>query len=114
MPRKTSKPSQSTSPRRIRQPKPPRINWRFFDPTTVETNGGDVMISELLTYKKNLDLLLERKGEYVLIKGDEIVGYYPDLDAALDAGAERFGTEPALIKEIVEFEPIFTMGGVTF
>jgi hypothetical protein len=62
--------------------------------------------------QKNLDLLLERKGEYVLIKGEEIVGYFPDEDSALEAGAERFGTEPALVKQIAEFEEIATFGGI--
>ena len=103
--------SKATAPRRIRLPKIPRINWRTHDLTAVEFRG-DNLITELFTYQKNIDLLLQRKGEYVLIKGEEIVGYYPDIDSALDGAVERFGREPALVKEIVEFEPIHSPGGL--
>ena len=86
------------------------INWRTFDPSTIETEGDDTLIGELLTYKRNLDLLLEHEGEFVLIRGDEIVGYFKDMNAALDAGAERFGEAPALIKEIAEIERVLPWG----
>ena len=94
------------------KPKAEMLDWRTFDPSTIETGGDNILISELITYKKNLDRLLERKGEYVLIKGDEIVGYYPTLANALDAGAERFGREPALIKKIVLRERIHSSSGL--
>jgi hypothetical protein len=100
------------APRRIRMPKPKMLNWRTYDLTKVDTGGNDTLMAELGTYQKNLDLLLERKGEYVLIKGVEILGYYPDLESGLDAAAERFGREPALVKKIVQFEPFHHGGGL--
>jgi hypothetical protein len=45
-----------------------------------------------------------------VIKGDEIVGDYPDGFSAEYAAAVRFGTESALVKEIVEFEETATFG----
>jgi hypothetical protein len=40
-------------------------------------------------------------GEVVLIKGDEIVGFYPSLPAAFSVGTARFGLEPFLVRQIV-------------
>jgi hypothetical protein len=109
-----SHPSIARPPQVNRQPETAMFDWRTFDPSSIDCAFDDVLIAELITYKNNLDRLLEHKGEYVLIKGDEVVGYYPTLDAALDAGAERFGEQPALIKEIVEKEPIYSSGGLGF
>jgi hypothetical protein len=57
-----SRPSDGKPParRRIPQWKPPMLNWRTFDPATADTGGDDSLIAEHITYKKNLDLLLER------------------------------------------------------
>lgn len=98
--------------RRKRGRKAEVVDWRTFEPSAIDTGGDDALIAELLTYKKNLDRLLERRGQYVLIKGDEVVSYCPTLAAALDAGAERFGEEPALIKEIVAKERAHPSGGL--
>jgi hypothetical protein len=38
--------------------------------------------------------------EYVLIKGDQVVSLWPDEDEAYDAGCERFGVEPFLVKRV--------------
>ena len=40
-------------------------------------------------------------GEAVLIKGDDIVGFYPSLDQAFTDGTARFGLEPFLVRQIV-------------
>jgi hypothetical protein len=40
-------------------------------------------------------------GEFVLIKGDEIVGFYPSLEKAFTVGTGRFGLEPFLVQQIV-------------
>ena len=39
-------------------------------------------------------------GEYVLIKGNEVVGTYDSLDNALRVAVKRFGRGPYLIEEI--------------
>ena len=40
-------------------------------------------------------------GLFVLIKGDEIVGFYPSLEKAFTVGTGRFGLEPFLVRRIV-------------
>ena len=66
----------------------------------------------MATYQAHLAELLRHKGEYVLIKGPEVIAIYATLEAALDASAERFGAEPALIKRITSREPIQSLGGL--
>lgn len=40
-------------------------------------------------------------GEFVVVKGDEIVGFYPSLEKAFTVGTGRFGLEPFLVRQIV-------------
>lgn len=40
-------------------------------------------------------------GEFVLIKGDEVVGFFPRLDEAFAEGTRRFGLENFFIKQIM-------------
>lgn len=40
-------------------------------------------------------------GEYVLIKGETVLGFFPSLNEAFAAGSERFGLEPFFVKQIV-------------
>jgi hypothetical protein len=69
------------------------------------------LLEELITYKDHLDELLQRKGDYVLIKGRRIIGIFTDRQDAIEKAVALFGTEPALIKRIVAREPIITLGG---
>jgi hypothetical protein len=59
-------------------------------------------------YETNLRRWLERHGnEHVLIKGDEVVGFYKTRDEALAAGYARFGVVPLLVKQVQDSEPIY-------
>jgi hypothetical protein len=40
-------------------------------------------------------------GEFVLIKGQEILGFYASLEKAFTVGTGRFGLEPFLVRQIV-------------
>ena len=91
-------------------PGPHGFDWQNFDPTSI-ADINDLSI-ELITYQTHLTELLKNQGEYVLIKGRAIVAYFPTLEAALECAAEHFGTEPALIKQVVEFEPVHPASGV--
>ena len=52
------------------------------------------LASEVATYERHRAELLGRaKDQFVLIKGDEIVGTFFDRADALKRGYERFGTE---------------------
>jgi hypothetical protein len=92
------------------RPKPQFLNWRTFEPSSINSDGS--LAEELLTYKKRLDELLEHKGQYVLIKGSEVIDFFAALDAALETAAERFGGDPVLIKQVVDREPIHPAGGL--
>jgi hypothetical protein len=56
--------------------------------------------------------LQEHDGAHVLIKGDEIVGFYQTRDEALTAGYTRFGVVPLFVKQVAASEPIYHMPNV--
>jgi hypothetical protein len=49
-------------------------------------------------------------GQWVVIHGDEVVGFFPTLDAALQAGYDRFGLDELFMaRQIAEVDrPIHT------
>jgi hypothetical protein len=68
---------------------------------------------ELAVYATNLRRWLEdHRNAHVLIKGDEVVGFYETRDEALAAGYSRFGVVPLLVKQIQESEPIYYIPNV--
>ena len=69
--------------------------------------------TELETYKNHLGEWSEFVGQYVLIKEEDIVGFYSTYSDAVKFGYERFGLESFLVKQIrviqhVQFVPPFT------
>ena len=68
-------------------------------------------MTKLITYKDHLEELLERKGDYVLIKGRQVIGIFADRQEAIEKAVDLFGGEPVLVKQIVVKEPIHTLGG---
>ncbi len=88
----------------------PIRNSRTFDPSKVV--GDRTLIEELTTYRDHLDELLKRKGDYVLIKGQRIIGIFADRQEAIEKAYDLFAEEPALVKQIVERERIHSLGGV--
>jgi hypothetical protein len=68
--------------------------------TTLET--------ELETFRRELPRLLTdpaNRGKYVLIKGDKVLGVYPTLREAVDAGYGLVGVStPFLANRIIEHE----------
>jgi hypothetical protein len=63
---------------------------------------------EMATYERKLPEFLRegREGKYVLIQGEEVLGFYDNLDQALTAGYERSLSEPFLAREIREQEKV--------
>ncbi len=53
--------------------------------------------------------LTEHEGEYVLIKGKNVDGFYKSRDDALTAGYARFGIGPLLVKQVLAAEPIYNI-----
>jgi hypothetical protein len=53
------------------------------------------------------ELLQDHEGEYVLIKENEVLGFFRDWEAAYAEGPQRFGfSEPMLIHRIQRDEPV--------
>jgi hypothetical protein len=40
-------------------------------------------------------------GEFVLVKGDDVIGFYPSLEKAFTVGTGRFGLEPFFVRQVV-------------
>jgi len=76
----------------------------------------DHLETELATFEKHRETLeAGHKGDYVVIRGTEIVGTYPDCDTAARAAIERFGpTGPFLLRQIgryaVRLSPAASLG----
>lgn len=56
--------------------------------------------AELATYRERLPGLLGSEGAFVVVLGGELSGPFDTYAAALDAGYERYGLMPFLVKEI--------------
>jgi len=51
--------------------------------------------------------LPQHEGEFVLIKADNVAGFYPSRRAALDRGYGLYGATTFLVKEVRSEEQIF-------
>lgn len=51
------------------------------------------------------DYVADDVGNFLLIKGENVIGVFESENDALREGFERFGTEPFLVKQITELEP---------
>ncbi|MBI5154932.1 hypothetical protein HZA57_06820 [Candidatus Poribacteria bacterium] len=56
--------------------------------------------------KRRSEFCRDHLNEYVLIKGDTEHGFYKTDDDALAAGAELFGMQPFLIKQVLLQDPV--------
>lgn len=62
---------------------------------------------ELEVYRAHAaDFVEQNEGKYVVVCGEQIEGPYETLDAALDAGYDKFGLTPFLTKKVCRDEPI--------
>ena len=64
-----------------------------------------VLQKEVNTYRRLLpDFLQTHEGEYVLIKGENVIGFWADQDAAITEGERLFPRQPILVKKILRHE----------
>jgi hypothetical protein len=62
---------------------------------------------EQAVYETHLsEWVSDHEGEYVLIKGDKVDGFYESRDEALRAGYSRFGIGPLFVKQVSPCEPV--------
>lgn len=73
---------------------------------------------ELAFFERHLsDWLPIYRGQFVVIKGDELLGSFTTLDEAFDAGVRKYGTESFLIREVAPsapavYNPALTVGAL--
>ncbi len=52
------------------------------------------------------ELLKQHKDKFALIKDETLVGTFTKMEEAYEEGVKRYGTEPFLIKMVIEEEPV--------
>ncbi len=72
------------------------------------------LAEEVRTYEAHLPEWVDREGQFVLIKGHKVLGFYAREEEALEAGYEQIGAGPFLVKQIRPHEPVYQLGQVEF
>jgi hypothetical protein len=70
------------------------------------------LAEEVRTFETHLARWADREGQFVLIKGRDILGFFPRYEAALAAGYDQVGAGPFLVKQIVRHEPVYQIGHI--
>lgn len=67
------------------------------------------LATELEFYKVHKAEWLQRhSGQYVVLKGSEVLGFYAALTDAYTAGASTWGIgKDFLVKQVLAYEPVF-------
>ena len=76
------------------------------------TDPARVLTEEISTYRARLAELLDHEGEFVLIKGRDIIGFFPERRLAQREAYRRFGIVPFLVKLIEPTEAVFYIPNV--
>jgi len=70
-----------------------------------------VLSKEIKAFKKALpELLIEQEGKFVLIHKSEMLGVFDEEMDAINAGYEKVGNVPFLVKQILEKDPVYVIG----
>ena len=81
-------------------------------PATQPTS--DVLSVELAHFEKiKPELLQHYKGQFALIKSEELVGTFTKREEAYAAGVKRFGNVPMLIRQVLPEEPVQQIPALT-
>ena len=67
---------------------------------------SNVLAVELKTYRANVESWSDHIGEYVLIKGESVVGFYSSYGDAVQSGYSEFDLEPFLVKQVSVIEHV--------
>ena len=82
-------------------------------------NEKSILQTEREFYDKHRQEYLKLyKGQFVLIKGDKLIGTYTTDAEAYRAGVEQFGNQPFLIKQVLDDDttvsfPALTVGAIS-
>ena len=64
--------------------------------------------------KHKAEWLARQEGKYVLIKGDELGGFFDNAEAAFENGVDRWGNVPMLIKRVLPTDPVESSPALRF
>jgi hypothetical protein len=69
------------------------------------------LTAELEFYEiHKLEWLKNNQGEFAVVKGENLLGFFADFHKAYCAGAERYGLNTDfLVKRVVAQEPVFVV-----
>ena len=72
-------------------------------PRTTETIPvTDQLAEEVRTFNEHAEAWsAEHGGEFVLLRGATLIGFYPTYEEALEAGYERFGLTPFFVRQVL-------------
>ena len=70
------------------------------------------LAEEVRTYESHLPVWLDREGQFVLIKGRDVLGFYPRYEQAMEAAYDQLGNVDFLVKQIAQYERIYNLGCV--
>jgi hypothetical protein len=69
-----------------------------------------VLRKEVDTYRRLLPEFLEsHEGEYVLIKGENVIGFWTDEEAAITEGERLFPKQPILVQKVQRQEKVYNI-----
>ena len=89
------------------------IHRRSADPREAEGERHDalaVLAEERMAYRDRLpELVRAHEGQFVLIKGQNVIGVFGDHAEALRQGYRRFGIVPFLVRQIAASEPMVSL-----
>ena len=92
------------------------IHRRSANPRDAEGERHDalaVLAEERTTYRNSLpELVRAHAGQYVLIKGQNVIDVFSDHAEALRQGYRRFGIVPFLVRQIAASEPVVYLPNV--
>jgi hypothetical protein len=72
------------------------------------TQPSSRLSAELATYESHKgEWLLAHRNEFVVMKGDRLLGFFPEFQEAYTVGVKEFGTDADfLVKRVTEHEPV--------
>jgi hypothetical protein len=56
--------------------------------------------------------LKDHRGEVALVKGSKLLGFYPTIEEAFQAGVEQIGYQDMLIKDVLETDSVQIISSV--
>jgi len=83
--------------------------------TDIDKEAKSTFRKELALFRKRLPEFMEKHpGEYVLIKGNKVTGFFRTEVAAVKTGYRVFGPVPFLVKQVKATEEIYTLTPIRF